>query len=150
MPKAAAPKKVGFLRLENTQGRHNKFYEMTMFVHPDRPYNSSCDVYIRYGRIGTNGKYQPLKGTPLGLPKCGADKIDPDLGKRAFLKQLKKKFRDKSYALDDLRVDDDWLHDAILDLREDFESDAEYEHGGTTSGANLFDEVADMLEDRSF
>lgn len=86
----------------------------------------------------------PLKGTPLGLPKCGADKIDPDLGRNAFLKQLKKKFKDKNYSLDDLKVADDWLHDAILDLRDEFETDFEEEDGIN------FDDVAAMLEDRSF
>ncbi len=144
--KVTKPKRVGYLRLENTIGNHNKFYEMTMELHSDRPKSSSCDVIIRYGRIGSKGTTAPLKGAPLGLPKCGADRIDPDLGRRAFLKQLMKKFRDKSYSLDDLKVRDDWLHDEILDLRDSFETDED----GESRSCSLFDQVAEMLEDRSF
>lgn len=139
MSVATRPQRIGFLRLENTNPPHNKFYEMTILTYPDRPRNSSCDVTIRYGRIGTNGRTIPLKGTPLGLPKRGADKIDPELGKRAFLKQLKKKFKDKEYSLDELKVNDRWLKEEILALQDEFEG-----------GGELFDRIAEMLEDRGF
>lgn len=133
------PKTIGFLRLENHNDNHYKFYEMTMTEHPDRPRNSSYDVSIRYGRIGTRGKTMPLKGVPLGLPKCGADRIEPQLAKAAFLKQLRKKFKDKNYSLDDLKVHDRWLKEKILDLQDEFEG-----------GGELFDRIAEMLEDRGF
>ena len=136
-PKGAGPKLVGFLRLENRHDNHSKFYEMTMLTHPNRPHNSSCDVNIRYGRIGTEGKTMPLKGKPLGLPGCGADRIDPDLGREAFLKQLRKKFKDKAYSLDDIKVNDDWLETEIYALQDEFED-------------GVFDRIAEMLEDRGF
>jgi hypothetical protein len=139
MLKVTKSQRVGFLRLENTNPPHNKFYEMTISIYLDRPYNVSCDVTIQYGRIGTQGKKVPLKGRPLGLPARGADKVDPDTGKRAFLKQLKKKFRDKAYNLKDLKVNDRWLKEEILTLKDEFEG-----------GGELFDRIAEMLEDRGF
>ncbi len=130
---------IGFLRLENHNDNHYKFYEMKMTIHPDRPLNNSCDVIIRYGRIGTNGKIMPLKGRSLGLPVSGASEINPHLGKQAFLRQLKKKFKDKKYSLNDLKVYDERLKKEIIELQDEFEG-----------GSELYDRIAEMLEDRGF
>lgn len=86
---------VAFVRLENTNLKHYKFYEMEMYQNGERDGIPFYDIVVKYGRINTKGKRIFLRSPGIGeaemLLFCDAE--------RAFLKQLKSKLKDKEYAL---------------------------------------------------
>lgn len=120
--------KLCFVRLENTDENHDKFYEMTFQSSSQR--DRSYDVIVRYGRNGTTGKTIYLR-TASGEVKC----VSLFEARNAFLKQLKKKFRDKEYTLIDLQVVDKSLEADVTTLQTEFE---------------CFMKIAERLEDRGF
>ena len=121
--------RIAFVRLENQNDNHNKFYEMLIA----QENMGRCDVVIHYGRIGTQGKTIYLRGADL--PHGDAHEISLQTAKRAFLEQLKKKFKDKEYTLIDLTTNDKSLKVEIEELQCQFED---------------FSKVAVRLEDRGF
>ena len=108
------PEQIAFVRLENTEDNHYKFYEMTIQREDGR-----CNVIIRYGRIGAKGKTIFLRGKKL--PNGEAKNVVTDVARKAFLKQLTSKFKDKQYTLIDLQVNDQDLEDDISRLQDQYE-----------------------------
>jgi predicted DNA-binding WGR domain protein len=122
---------LAFVRLENTEENHNKFYEMTF--QSSSPSSPLYDIVVVYGCINTSGKRIFLRS--LSLRNGEARAIYLTEAKEAFLSQLKKKFKDKEYALVDLQVSDKSLEEDITLLQNEFE---------------CFTKTAERLEDRGF
>ena len=123
---------IAFVRLENTNDNHFKFYEMT-FQGRKVGIQQVCDVVVKYGRIGTEGKTIFLRGNEF--PTNNAENIGFYEAKNAFLKQLKKKFRDKEYTLEDISTSDEKLKEEIEELQNQFDG---------------YNAIAVRLENRSF
>jgi len=117
-----------FVRLENTNDNHYKFYEMTM-----KQSGSCFDVVVKYGKINTEGKTIFLRGPKIRGGE--AEGLSSTEAEAAFLEQLKKKFRDKEYTLRDLSTDDENLKTEIENVQCQFDG---------------YNAIAVRLEERGF
>ena len=127
-------REIAYLRLENVDDNHYKFYEMTL---EEGGRDSTYDVVVRYGRIDTRGKTIYLRGKQF--PNNEARNVTLLMARRGFLDQLKKKFRDKNYTLVDLNVQDHDLGNQITNEIEDLQ----WEFEGSSK-------MMVRLEDRGF
>jgi len=117
-----------FVRLENRNDNHNKFYEMSILQK-----NHLFDVVVKYGRIDTEGKTIYLRSPKLRTHE--AKGIYADEARQVFLEQLKKKFRDKEYTLMDLSTNDEGFKTDIENVQSEFDG---------------YNAIAVRLEERGF
>jgi len=123
---------LAFVRLENTDENHNKFYEMAIVGANN---NALCDIKVRYGRISTQGKTIYLHDPSFSGGE--AKSVFKDEAVCAFLRQLKKKFKNKEYVLMGITTNSEFesLKGEVENLQSEFE---------------CFTKTAERLEDRGF